>query len=283
MAFPAGPSIGDRHVEWGVDYVFDGVRWIGAGGSSLIADPSAGVSQVLQIGGPADAGLTIRGAVGQSGAPLRIQDDSGTNLMSVDAAGGVIAGSIHIDSEMPSLVVTRQLINDDLANWQAGVTVSGALLIEPMDDGLVGLGTGIGLTRNAAGVTSIDLETVNGLASVDYAGAADLPSDDSIVTRVRGDARYAPIASSLRYKDLAPRSLSTNKLLSLLPYAWVWGGALPANDPRRGKRGFGLVAEDVERVLPEAIVRNEAGEVEGLDPLTLIGALFLLINGRDLP
>ena len=94
----------------------------------------------------------------------------------------------------------------------------------------------------------------------------------SVVTRMRGDARYQQTSSSRRFKEkeapAGPRGLSRLEARS-----WTWGGALDEDDPRRGQAGYGLVAEDVAGILPEAVRRDADGQVEGLDALALIGAL----------
>lgn len=110
-------------------------------------------------------------------------------------------------------------------------------------------------------------------------GGTGVPLVTSIITREKGDNRYAPIASSIRYKDgLEPAELPVAGFMDLSPYWWVWGGELDEHNPRRGKHGFGLVAEEVGEVFPEAVITGGNGKIEGLDPLPLIGALFAEIK-----
>lgn len=41
---------------------------------------------------------------------------------------------------------------------------------------------------------------------------------------------------------------------------------------------IGLIAEEVEKVIPEAVIYNNEGQVEGLKPLTLIAVLVRAIQ-----
>lgn len=98
---------------------------------------------------------------------------------------------------------------------------------------------------------------------------------NDVITREKGDARYASISSSLRYKeDAEPWSIDGGVFDALDLYAWRWGGELAEDDPRRGEAGVGLIAEAVAQHFPEAVIRREDGSPEGLDALPLIGALF---------
>lgn len=99
---------------------------------------------------------------------------------------------------------------------------------------------------------------------------ATVPFLQSILTRRKGGALYAPVSSSRRYKEGISAAGRVPGFLDLGMRRWArWGGDLAADDPRRGRPGYGLIKEEVASVLPEAV----AGDDDGLDPLTLIGAL----------
>jgi hypothetical protein len=98
----------------------------------------------------------------------------------------------------------------------------------------------------------------------------------TIMTRAKGDARYQ-LSSSRRYKENIAKSYATpDAFWDLDTYDFTFGGMLPDDDPRRGLKKFGLIAEDVHAVFPEAVTMNsdEPDKVEALDPAVLIGALF---------
>lgn len=129
-------------------------------------------------------------------------------------------------------------------------------------------------------------------ASIEYTTATNLPASTSIVTRARGDARYAALSSrkfkerlSSRKTPVTPKrpSESVSLIDQLETHTWVWGGELPAGSERIGEAGFGLVAEEVAELLPAAVTHqwehdeegNDTGtkSILGLDPLALIGVL----------
>jgi hypothetical protein len=67
------------------------------------------------------------------------------------------------------------------------------------------------------------------------------------------------LASSERYKTgIAAMSGSTEKLQQLRPVTFHL-----KTDPR-GPVQYGLIAEEVARVYPELVIRNDAGRIEGV-------------------
>lgn len=114
-------------------------------------------------------------------------------------------------------------------------------------------------------------------ASINYTTEDDLPNGSTIVTRIRGDARYAAI-SSIRYKEnVQPYDIS-GIIEQFNIKQWIWGGEIADTDERAGTMGFGLIAEEVNEFLPQAVVWQELDDgtrrINGLDPLTLISVLI---------
>lgn len=121
--------------------------------------------------------------------------------------------------------------------------------------------------------------------------STDANNARTVMTREKADARYQN-ASVARFKeDIAeagPRKLSRVALNSIDPVQWTWGGSLPESDERRGQPGFGFLAEELINILPEAGVyqwvtgidgvNTAERELIGLDPLTLIAALFQIVR-----
>ena len=67
------------------------------------------------------------------------------------------------------------------------------------------------------------------------------------------------LASSERYKtDIAPLASTTNKLLQLRPVRFHL-----KSDPN-GAVQYGLIAEEVDKVYPELVIRDEAGKIQGV-------------------
>ena len=93
------------------------------------------------------------------------------------------------------------------------------------------------------------------------------------MTREKGDNRYN-IVSSIRYKDnvqIAPRA---EGLLSLEPKTWDWGGELAEDDFRRGTSSYGLVADDVAAVFPDAVMFDDQGRPQYLQAGPLFAGLL---------
>lgn len=88
------------------------------------------------------------------------------------------------------------------------------------------------------------------------------------------DTLYQAASSSLRYKDNAQvdRHSATVEDLGEIR-RWEWGGELSEDDHLRGREGWGLIAEDVVKVLPEAAVYDAEGKLSGLQALPLIALL----------
>lgn len=92
----------------------------------------------------------------------------------------------------------------------------------------------------------------------------------SVVTRTKGDARYTLASSDAALKqDIAEAPTVTGTLEMLHPVNFTWKP--DADDPKPTGPQLGLIAQDVEAVLPSA-VRGEEGS-KTLDALTLIGLL----------
>jgi hypothetical protein len=73
------------------------------------------------------------------------------------------------------------------------------------------------------------------------------------------DGRLGVVASSERYKtDIAPMGSSTSKMSRLRPVTFH----LKSDKTRELQ--YGLIAEEVDRVFPELVVRDEAGKIEGV-------------------
>ncbi len=85
-------------------------------------------------------------------------------------------------------------------------------------------------------------------------------------TQVTGAAVYVTasgqlgvLASSERYKtDIAPIASSTNRLGQLRPVSFHL-----KNDPK-GDVQYGLIAEEVSKVYPELVIRDESGKIQGV-------------------
>lgn len=70
--------------------------------------------------------------------------------------------------------------------------------------------------------------------------------------------------SSGAFKDeVAPLSAGLDDLMRLAPVSYRWNDQAPEDS--RGKRDLGFIAEDVEKVLPEIVAKDESGKPVGMD------------------
>ncbi|MGD9790123.1 MAG: tail fiber domain-containing protein [Phycisphaerales bacterium] len=70
--------------------------------------------------------------------------------------------------------------------------------------------------------------------------------------------------SSQEFKDdIAPLSLGVDELVRLAPVSYVWNSKAP--EETRGRHDLGLIAEDVARVLPDAVALDPDGHAVGID------------------
>lgn len=181
----------------------------------------------------------------------------------------VISGTLTVSNPGGSLRLNNSDLGANLANWSLDVSQAtpGMFQITPRDNagGALSGGGGFQITRNTSG-------------AVDYLCqgsqlSAVAPTANSLIWRARGDQRYTLASSSTRYKDEQQAGTPDAEVEDFDPKYWIWGGELEEDDPRRGKVGFGLIAEEVLAVFPAAVVKTPEGVVEGLNPLALIGLL----------
>ncbi len=80
-----------------------------------------------------------------------------------------------------------------------------------------------------------------------------------VAMQIFADGQLGTVSSSARYKDeIRDMADASSAMMKLRPVTYRFKGQTD------GSRQFGLVAEEVEDVLPELVVRNAAGEVEAV-------------------
>ena len=80
-----------------------------------------------------------------------------------------------------------------------------------------------------------------------------------VAMQIFADGQLGTISSSARYKDeIRDMAEASSAMMKLRPVTYRFKGQTG------GGRQFGLVAEEVEDVLPDLVVRNAAGEVEAV-------------------
>ena len=92
----------------------------------------------------------------------------------------------------------------------------------------------------------------------------------SVITRTRGDARYQAISSQRFKEEIKDATVNAlNIIKKLKPKQWKWGGDVPDGDERRGRIGYGLIAEEVVADMPPAGTYVWEMDEEGNDTQTL--------------
>ena len=122
----------------------------------------------------------------------------------------------------------------------------------------IGLGRGPG-----SGVTTADDVICIGAAGADVSHSCYIgnifnqPSPSGLAVFVNSDSKLGTILSSRRFKeDIMPMDKASEAILALQPVTFRYKKDF---DPRRTAQ-FGLVAEDVAKVNPDLVVRDEEGK-----------------------
>ncbi|HWT01845.1 MAG TPA: tail fiber domain-containing protein [Pyrinomonadaceae bacterium] len=180
-------------------------------------------------------------------------------------------GKLHADGGIGTAVYGR---GDDIGVYGQG---PGRGVKGEGDYGVYGDGVTIGVYGKSTGGTGVAGEsgsigaagiyggnTAGGLAGF-FAGNVDV---EGTVTVINGNvcADNIPCASDARLKqNVTNLNYGLNHLMRLRPVSWRW-----KNEPE-GKPQMGLVAQEVERVLPELVMREaDAAKPLGLNYMALL-------------
>lgn len=231
---------------------------------------------------PSDAqafGITISAEGALAFLPL----DDQTGTPGAVAARVEKAGAATVDEQT---VITREKGDARYVPWTGG-TLTGALTAPSLS------ATGRGWTATL-GDNNLSFDRTDGTVyfKTEFAGGdhtlinfqnegatyarlgTEITQGASIITRQYADGRYTLVSSQRRLKEGVERDAPPDAFWTLQPAAFVWGGAMDAEDPRVGKPGYSLIAEEVEAVFPAAVTRDEEGEATGLELKALVAALY---------
>jgi hypothetical protein len=115
------------------------------------------------------------------------------------------------------------------------------------------------------------------LASRTDAAGTTAAATTTVMTREKGDARFAPIVSDARLKknvvDMPWIGVDTVMALRPVNYSWIAN----ADDPKVQGMCYGLIAQEVRDVLPTATLGSDAAYL-GVDPLSIIGVLVKAVQ-----
>jgi uncharacterized coiled-coil protein SlyX len=202
---------------------------------------------------------------------LENNDSSAAGLANGNNAFGVQALFSNVDGETNNAFGTFALFFNDGGVWNNAFGFS-ALANNVSGNFNTAIGDSAGLNIDGSGNVCIG-EGVVGEAGVNdstYVRNVWFTSQPFIagvhdVVTVRADGRlgftqtFAP--SSRRYKqDIKPMDQSSEVLFQLKPVTFRYN---PDLDPAEGQH-WGLVAEDVQKVNPDLVIRNREGQIAGV-------------------
>ena len=197
-----------------------------------------------------DVAVELRAASGQTADLMQVYNAAGSEVLDITAAG-------VLEGLMGALFGGNIRVGADAGNLMGAVC--GALFI------YASAGNNVGFKTDGPSGSNVAVIIPGGTSTT--AGGAI-----TVLTREKGDARYASI-SSLRYKDDVVLAGRIPGFLDIDPSTWVWGGSLAEDDFRRGMPGYGLVVEDLFAVSPSLVGLNDDGLPDTLNVGALIGAL----------
>lgn len=121
----------------------------------------------------------------------------------------------------------------------------------------------------------VDASTGDVEAQINPAGVA-APNALVVMTREKGDNRYAPISSSRRWKrDIHDAGLIDISQIAVRSYVMERDG-----HPMQGRRTIGFIAEEVAEAMPEAVIFDADGRPMGLDPLAMLAGFVADFRDR---
>lgn len=113
-------------------------------------------------------------------------------------------------------------------------------------------------------------------------------NDDEVYMYIKVDGRIVSYesSSSIRYKhDIKPiedKTLDPHKLLELPVVQFEWNNEHPLQyEDMKGKTIPGIIAEDIDKIYPSAVIHNEDGEVESWDERRILPGMLALIQEQD--
>jgi hypothetical protein len=101
---------------------------------------------------------------------------------------------------------------------------------------------------------------------LDAAGRLGIHKVPTVDLDVVGTIRCTSVTqtSSAAFKDdVTPLAPGLDELMRLRPVSYVWNDKAPRDS--RGKHDLGFIAEEVEKVLPDAVAKDDAGAAVGID------------------
>ena len=247
------------------------IRGTGFSVQQRLTESSSGNSLVLQAGFGNSMKVTGYNYGSLMPVPLYLSVDGANTFL--NSGGGNVGigttsptgGRLHVEASVGNAVYGQVIGNDNLA---VGVFGAGTT-------GVKGSGTGDGMVAEGIGNATGIFATTEGGTAVHALASTNAGYAGIFEGRVSVIGTFCAInvscASDVRLKqNIAPLSYGLREVLRLRPAKWEW------KNPSTVQLNFGLVAQDVEPVLPELILRNV--DPQGSLGLHYTGLIPVLIN-----
>lgn len=263
--------------------------WDQVAGKPTTFAPMTHTHSWAQVGVPAD--LDNRTSAATAGT-VPVRNSSGVFAVGTPSGGADVANKAYVDGQVETRAPSAHThdtmtsangatLHVDTSGTLRARKADGSVWFNILEDGTTGylmpawgdirdkptLFPASGHTHSAASITSgtFDYDRVRGTTGPhSYAVAGSVPGT-SYAVWVDGAGRLGRNTSSLRYKArVQDWTTDLDAVLSLEPRTYVRrdeDGAEPGPD---APRELGLIAEDVDQHLPELVVRDSEGRVDGL-------------------
>jgi Chaperone of endosialidase len=204
----------------------------------------------FDAGGGAESSFQVRHARGTLGAPSAVQLGDELGFFAMTGYGATGFG--EFGGGLVGLAAENWTDTAQGTALLLAVTPNGTNQAEGNVVVLPGGNVGIGVFNDFPTIT--DKLQVFGDIRIGTAGT------NGCIRRFDGTGILGTCASDRRYKkDVTPFSSVLNQLTALQPVHYFWRAADFPQQQFGDSRAYGLIAQDVEEVLPELVVTNEDG------------------------
>jgi len=233
---------------------------------------SSGLTVIYGVNGIATAIFDIAGS-GVTAVTSVITREKGdaryAELAGADFTGSVGIGEFGSDVTIPLVVDNNNVASEAVCfELRCGLSSTAAIRIRGNTNQQI-------LDFDATGdmnwsSTAIPSLSINGVQAALLAAAGTVVnSSQNIITREKGDARYAPISDATLKTDIEAAVDCLSIVNQFKPVTYQW-----KDDPRiipDDKEHYGLLAQDVEKVVEGAVA--DLGDMKALNTTDLIGLL----------
>lgn|GEM_PF-1139006 len=256
---------------------------LGAMGSAIAANANVAIGEYAMAnasGSAQNVALGMRAMVFATGTSLTgsnniaIGTSSMANAMGANANVGIGGSALYNNTGSNNIAIGVNALDNSLTGSTniaignaAGTSLTGG---ESNDIYLANLGV-------AGESNTIRIGTTNTQTACYVAGIFGATTAGGSTVLINAAGELGTVASSRTYKkDIQDLEYQSEKMLKLRPVSFIY-----KHDASNSKQ-FGLIAEEVNDIYPELIVRNEKGEIYTINYLELIPLLLKHIQELEM-